>query len=96
VISGPVFGRRLSSLSLESQQWLTGPSIIRAAVAAFVDFGRASPRLSSALGDPFQIDAGLGIRVHLPGTPGMLRIDYARGLRDGRNAVTFGNQVSIW
>jgi hypothetical protein len=95
IVSGPVYGRRLSALTLESQAWLPQPSIVRTAVAVFTDFGRASLRPASTSGDRFQLDAGLGLRVRLPGARGTLRIDYARGLRDGRNAVTLGSQISI-
>jgi hypothetical protein len=39
-------------------------------------------------------DAGVGLRLRLPGG-GALRIDVARGLRDGRHAASFG-WVSGW
>jgi hypothetical protein len=39
---------------------------------------------------PLQVDVGAGLRIKIPGTPGVLRADFAHGLRDGANALTFG------
>jgi hypothetical protein len=87
VIHGGVFGRRLAFGSLEVQRWFvprTRP--IRVAPAAFVDTARASRGLSAST-DRLQVDAGAGIRLSLPGV-GVLRLDLAHGLRDGRNALS--------
>jgi len=37
------------------------------------------------------VDAGAGIRLSLPGV-GVLRLDLAHGLRDGRNALSIAWQ----
>ena len=44
----------------------------------------------SAGATPVQVDVGVGLRIKIPGTPGVLRADVAHGLRDGANALTFG------
>jgi hypothetical protein len=41
---------------------------------------------------PIHVDVGTGIRVRIPGMAGALRIDTARGLRDGASAFTAGWQ----
>jgi hypothetical protein len=92
ILSGPVFGRRVSYGSANVERWLDRPAIAHVAVAVFTDIAQASQRLVQTEGDSFQIDAGVGVRVRVPGREGTLRADYAHGLRDGRNAVTFGWQ----
>ena len=76
--------------SLEAQRYFSKPPVVHLGVAAFVDGARVSHRLSSAIGDPVQVDAGAGFRLRFPGRDMTLRIDYARGLRDAANAVTVG------
>jgi hypothetical protein len=92
VIAGPLFGRRLAHASVEAQRW---PGKVRAlpiGVALFTDLARADKRLPQAGGDPMQIDAGAGVRIKLPAVEGVLRVDYARGIRDQRQALTVGWQ----
>jgi len=91
VITGPVFGRQLTYGTGEIQHWL-GTSPVRFAVAGFVDIARASRRLPSASGDPFQVDTGVGVRIKGPAQKGTLRVDFGTGLRDGAHALTFGWQ----
>jgi hypothetical protein len=93
IIAGPVFGRRVYSLNAEAQRWFERPVLIRLAAALFVDAAGATARLSGTGGRASQIDAGGGLRVRLPGGEGTLRVDYARGLRDGADAVTVGWQL---
>jgi len=91
VIRGGVFGRRLAFGALEVQHWLTpGKRPVRIAPAAFLDIARASRGLASSI-DRTQIDAGIGLRLSLLGM-GVLRVDLARGLRDGRTALSLGWQ----
>jgi hypothetical protein len=91
VIRGGVFGRRIVSGSGEVQRWLKpGKWPVRMAPAAFVDVARATRGLGSTA-DRAQIDTGAGLRVSLPGM-GVLRVDVAHGLRDGRTAVSLGWQ----
>jgi len=106
VISGPAFGRQLSQASFEVSRWLStahGPSsflgslgsAVPLGLAAFIDTAHVQHRLPGALGQPLQIDGGVGVRLRLPGENGTIRIDYARGLRDGSQAVTF-TMASDW
>lgn len=83
------FGRTLTFGSVEVQRWLERPSIVRLGIAAFTDVARAS-RQAAPGAAPTQIDAGVGLRIKIPGTPGVLRADIAHGLHDGANALTFG------
>jgi Peptidase C39 family len=83
------FGRTLGFGSVEAQRWLERPSFVRLGVAAFSDIARAS-RQETAGGTRALVDVGAGLRIKIPGTPGVLRADVAHGLRDGANALTFG------
>jgi hypothetical protein len=79
-------GRQLWSASLEAQQWWSA-GIVRTAAAAFVDAVRVGERLGDgARGD---VDAGVGLRIALPGAPGMFRADVATGLRRGGTRWSF-------
>ncbi len=86
-IDGTVFGRRLVHLTLEGQRWLPRPSLLRIGGAVFADGAFASRRPSFATGRPFQVDAGVGLRLRVPGIGGTFRVDYARGLRDNARSV---------
>ena len=84
-----VFGRSLAFGSAELQRWLEPLPLVRVGVAGFTDVARASRQLSAGA-TPVQVDAGIGLRLKIPGTPGLLRADVAHGLRDGANALTLG------
>lgn len=88
VIRG-VFGRRLTFAGAEWRHWLRPVfRTVQVAPAIFVDTARASR--VPAFGDSrAHVDAGGGIRVAVPGA-GVLRVDLARGLRDGEMALSFG------
>jgi hypothetical protein len=84
-----VFGRMVGSGGLEWRRW-SSPRfrVLRIAPAAFVDAARAWH--APAFGDGrAQVDVGAGLRIAVPGA-GVLRADLARGLRDGRTALSFG------
>jgi hypothetical protein len=87
--SASAFGRTLAFGNAEVQQWFEHPAIARIGVAMFTDLARAS-RQAAGGGSPVYVDAGAGLRIKIPGTPGVLRADLAHGLRDGANALTFG------
>jgi hypothetical protein len=89
VTGSSAFGRTLGFGSVEAQRWLDQPSLVRLGVAAFTDIARAS-RQETAGRTPAHVDVGAGVRIKIPGTPGVLRVDVAHGLRDGANALTFG------
>lgn len=77
--------RALVHETTEVQRWWT-PGAFQAGVAAFVDSGHAARRL---VGGPLtDVDIGLGLRAAYPGHGGIIRLDLARGARDGRTAVS--------
>jgi len=87
--SRAAFGRTLAFGNAEAQRWFEHPTIVRLGAAVFTDLARAS-RQAAGGRTPLYIDAGVGLRIKIPGTPGVLRADVAHGLRDGANALTVG------
>jgi hypothetical protein len=87
LISGGVLGRRLMFGGAEFQRW-SSPSkwLVQYAPAAFIDVAKASRGFASGLSST-QVDAGIGLRLAAPGS-GVLRVDLAHGLRDGRTAFS--------
>lgn len=80
-------GRLVLNASIEAQHWWTaGP--VRLAGALFVDGASTARRLAGEAVD--DVDAGAGVRIALPGSGGVLRLDAAHGLRDGHHAVSVG------
>jgi len=92
VIRDGVFGRRVAFASAEVQRWLrpVGHRLLRVAPAAFLDVAHATQGLATS-NTRAQFDLGAGVRLSLPGA-GVLRIDLARGLRDGTTALSVGWQ----
>ena len=89
VIRDAVFGRRLAHGGVESRRWFTaGRRPLRVAVAGFVDVANAARGIASS-DLRLHADAGIGVRVALAGA-GVLRVDLARGLRDGNTALSVG------
>lgn len=83
-------GRRLQHAGVEVQRWRRGPGPLSLGFAGFLDVARTGHRLAGdALVDA---DAGFGVRVAVPGQRGVFRVDIARGLSDGRTAVSVGWQ----
>ena len=93
-IAGPAFGRRLAYLTGEVERTLDWPRLIPVSAAAFVDLAHASHRMPGASVDPLHVDVGVGVRLRLPGQPGVLRLDYGHGLRDGANAFSVAWRVN--
>jgi hypothetical protein len=91
-IAGPAFGRTLTYATAEIDRWMASASPVRVAIAAFTDVARATDRVPGAIGADWQMDAGIGLRVRVPGSPGTLRVDVGHGLRDGAHAFTVGWQ----
>lgn len=86
VVTGPLFGRGLVHGGLETVWWATGVGPLKVAPATFVEFAYATQRPEAILDTrAFHTDAGVGVRLGLPGGP-TLRLDVARGLRDGATA----------
>ena len=94
-IDGPVFGRSVSSLNLETQRWFDRPALARIGVAIFVDAAHAARRLTNVSGAALQVDGGIGLRARLPGRDGLLRLDYGHGIRDGANQLTIAWQSGV-
>jgi hypothetical protein len=80
-------GRRIVYTSGEVQKWWDGNSRVRLAAAAFVDVARIDRRADSRART--EVDLGIGARLAVPGVSGVLRIDVAKGVRDGATAVSF-------
>jgi predicted double-glycine peptidase len=88
VIAGDVFGRRVYHAGSEWRRWFKpGLRIVPIAPAVFVDVARAEKRLRP--GAAWHADAGAGLRVAVPGS-GVVRIDVAKGLRDGETVFSIG------
>lgn len=87
VIAEGAFGRRLAFGTVEAQRWtLLRRLPVRVAPAAFVDVARAARGIEPR-GAVLHVDAGAGVRVAIPGA-GVMRLDVARGLRDGGMAFS--------
>ena len=89
--SSSAYGRSLSYGGAELQRWLDKPLVPRVGLAGFLDVARATRRIAGD-NSPVHLDLGAGLRVKIPGQPGVLRVDLAHGIRDGANALTFGWQ----
>jgi hypothetical protein len=83
------FGRTIASATLEGQRWFEGPALVRLGVAAFADMAIAK-RAASTRGAASNVDVGAGVRVRLPGSERVIRVDLAHGLSDHANALTIG------
>jgi hypothetical protein len=90
VVTGAVFGRRLLAAGLEWEPLRRSFGPLQLGLAAFADATVATRR--RAPGAASEVDAGVGLRLALPGAAGALRVDFARGLRDGRQALSAGWQ----
>jgi hypothetical protein len=88
VVTSDIFGRRLYHAGAEWRRWFKpGLRLLPVAPAIFVDVARAERRLHA--GSSWHADAGAGIRFAVPGS-GVLRVDVAKGLRDGATAFSVG------
>lgn len=92
VVAGPVFGRRLAHATIEYQQPVATMAGGAFGVALFTDTARAWQRTTP--GAAWHSDAGIGLRLALPGNIGTLRLDVARGLRDAVHVVSAGWSAS--
>jgi hypothetical protein len=90
VVAGPMFGRRVVFQTIEYQHPFKQTLAGTIGMAAFVDAARASGGVVGAAPPVSNVDAGIGLRVHLIQGGGVARLDFARGLRDGRLAFSVG------
>jgi predicted double-glycine peptidase len=86
-------GRVLTHTTIEFQRDLPSHPLIRIRWAGFVDAAKQALTMRPGAVSG-HIDFGVGLRAQLPATPGMLRVDIARGLRDGNIAVSAAWQPS--
>lgn len=93
VITGDVLGRWLAHGTVEYQHPLFAASAGAIRAAVFADTARAWRLIGGRGSSPLHADAGAGLRVVFPGTVGTMRVDVARGLRDGRVVFSAGWQA---
>lgn len=89
IIAGPMFGRHLEHATGEVQRWLGAARPIRIGFAAFADTAHVADT-ANGMPVPFQVDAGAGLRLKVPGMDGVLRVDVAQALRGGGRALSVG------
>ena len=86
-ITSEVFGRRLYHASGEARAWMPPiRQLLRLGAAFFVDGARATRRREP--GDVWHVDTGIGLRVAAGGH--VIRLDIAKGLRDGATSFSVG------
>ncbi|MGE0706357.1 MAG: cysteine peptidase family C39 domain-containing protein, partial [Vicinamibacterales bacterium] len=90
VVAGPALGRRLAYMNIETSTPLPGLAGRFLSAALFGDAASAGRRLATARGLAWHVDAGIGLRIRIPGREEALRIDYGRGVRDGADALSIG------
>jgi hypothetical protein len=86
-IRASALGRVLAHVTLEFQRDLASPPFLRVRWAAFVDAAKQG-RMLAGFTRTAHVDIGAGLRAQLPGAPGTLRVDIARGIGDGRMALS--------
>lgn len=88
-VTSAFFGPQLVHATGELRQWLHQFGPVRIGLAAFVDAARVRP---AARTGPSRnaVDAGVGLRIRVPGLRGTVRVDVAGGITDGRTAMSFG------
>ena len=89
-VTQSAFGRTLAHATVEADRWFERPFLPRIGVAGFTDLARATRTATVESTAPLHVDVGGGLRMKVPGWQGVLRVDVAHGLRDGRNTITFG------
>ena len=92
-VEGAVFGRYLAHGGIEFQEWFAVKGPARWGVALFADVARAWQAGPDVTSGSAELDVGAGLRLQLLGEAGQLRVDAARGLRDGAFALSIGWQL---
>jgi hypothetical protein len=89
IIRDAVFGRHVIDAGVEGRKWMqVSRKPVRVAPAIFVDLARAYHALDPE-NERWQADVGAGLRIAIPGA-GVLRVDLAHGVADGRTALSMG------
>lgn len=88
-IAGGTLGRTVVTGGAEWRWWRRAArGVLGVAPAAFVDVAKAE-RTRFPFSRDAQVDVGAGLRIAIPGA-GVIRLDVARGLRDGAVAWSLG------
>lgn len=95
VITGSVLGRELVNGTLEYSRPLRTIRTAAVSLAGFVDAARASRRRTGLEPTPLYVDVGAGLRIHVPGSFGGVRLDVAHGLNGGRTTLS-GGWIAAW
>jgi tetratricopeptide (TPR) repeat protein len=86
-------GRRIAHGGLTADYPLHRFGVLVLAAGAFLDGARIDHRADGSTGNRWLFDAGGGLRLGVgDGKLGVFRVDVARGLTDGKTAVTIGVQ----
>ena len=85
-----MFGRRVVFQTVEYQHPFKQTLAGTIGMAVFVDAARASGGVVTSAPPASNIDTGIGLRVRLIQGGGVARLDVARGLLDGRMALSVG------
>jgi hypothetical protein len=93
VIDGEVFGRRVAFATVTVERLLADTKFARVALAGFADLGQAWQRVAGRGPSLLHVDVGIGLRVS--GAGAGIRLDIARGVRDGRTHFSAG-YVKDW
>jgi hypothetical protein len=80
-------GRQILYTSDETQRWWPVKTGVRLGAAAFVDVVKIDRRPESRART--DVDVGIGARLAVPGVSGAVRVDVAKGLRDGATTLSF-------
>ncbi|MEO6223602.1 MAG: C39 family peptidase [Vicinamibacterales bacterium] len=94
VVTGAVFGRRVARGTVEYARPVSKTIAGTVAIAGFIDAAQAWRRIEGAR-SPLLVDAGVGVRLRMPGRAETLRLDFAHGLRGGGATVSIG-WLGVW
>ena len=90
LITGEAFGRRIAYATAEYERPLRRPALAHPAAAVFVDAARTWNRAVAPSSSRLLVDIGAGLRARASNLGGVIRLDVAYGLRDGRRALSAG------
>jgi hypothetical protein len=95
VVSGAAFGRTLLQGTLETEPLAFEVGPAQVGIAGFADWARAGRGRDGAT-TRWLCDAGVGLRLRLPGKKGAFRVDAAHGLSDDEGLVVSAGWLAQW
>ena len=95
VVTSQTFGRHLAYGTTEFERPIRRVRTGMIGYAFFADAARAWHGLDVTR-SPFELDLGVGLRIRLPENNGSVRVDLARGTRDGHMAFSVGWTPTAW